>query len=164
MKTRARRSSDKVKTLPSLLAALSRDRKAGKKIVFTNGCFDILHIGHIRYLQKARSLGDRLVIGVNSDASVRRLKGPDRPVTRERDRAEVLAALECVDYAVLFSEDTPEALIRAVHPDLLVKGGDWKKSAIVGSAFVGSYGGKVRSLPFINGYSTTGLIQKIQTL
>lgn len=164
MNTKARSSAVKFKTLPSLLAVLAGDKKSGKKIVFTNGCFDILHIGHLRYLERARGLGDRLVIGVNSDASVRRLKGSDRPVTRERDRAALLAALECVDYTVLFSEDTPERLIRAIRPDFLVKGGDWKKEAIVGSAFVESYGGKVRSLPFVNGYSTTGLIQKIQKL
>jgi len=152
----------KLKSLSALLSLLKSKKKLYKKIVFTNGCFDILHVGHIRYLHRARSLGGCLVIGLNTDASVKKLKGPGRPVTGERERAEVLGALACVDYVILFSDKTPERLIRAIRPDYLVKGGDWKKNQIVGSAFVESYGGKVLSLPFIKGFSTTGLLGKIK--
>ena len=154
----------KLKSLKTIASALSRDRKKRKKIVFTNGCFDILHAGHIRTLKRARSLGDFLVVGLNADSSVRILKGADRPVTGQRGRAEVLSALECVDAVVIFSEKTPEKLIRAVKPDFLVKGGDWKKKDIVGSAFVESYGGRVRSLPFVKGFSTSAVLRKIRKL
>lgn len=133
-----------------------------KRIVFTNGCFDLLHVGHIRYLKEARSLGDFLVVGVNSDASVRRLKGAQRPVQSQSDRAEILASLVSVDMAVIFEEDTPLQLIQAVRPDVLVKGGDWSIDAIVGGDFVLSYGGDVRSLQFIEGRSTTEIIHKIE--
>lgn len=132
----------------------------GRKVVFTNGCFDLLHIGHVRYLQAARDLGTDLIVGVNSDASVKRLKGPERPIQIENDRAEILAALGCVSWTVLFTEDTPERLIQAIRPDVLVKGGDWKIEQIVGGTFVQSYGGEVRSLQFIDGKSTTKLIEK----
>jgi len=152
----------KLKTLPQLVSILKNKKRSGQKVVFTNGCFDILHLGHVRYLTKARSLGDLLVIGLNTDSSVRKLKGPTRPVTPEKERAEVLGALACVDYIVFFSDSTPERLIRALRPDFLVKGGDWRKEQIVGSAFVESYGGKARSLPFVKGFSTTGLIKKIK--
>jgi len=131
-----------------------------QKIVFTNGCFDWLHVGHIRYLQEAKSCGDILVVGVNTDESVRKLKGPTRPVQNESDRAEILAALSSVDYTVLFSEETPLELIKVVRPDILVKVGDWKPDQIVGSDLVLKNGGKVFSLQFINGKSTTGLINK----
>lgn len=131
-----------------------------KKIVFTNGCFDLLHVGHVRYLQEARRLGDFLFVGVNSDSSVKILKGPERPIQNENDRAEILAALACVDAVMIFSEETPEKLIQRVKPNILVKGGDWKISAIVGSDFVQSYGGEVFSLQFIEGKSTTKLIEK----
>lgn len=133
-------------------------------MVFTNGCFDILHVGHIRYLRQARLLGDALVVGVNTDASVRRLKGPLRPLVSERERAEVLSALTAVDHVVLFDGDTPLSLIRAVSPDFLVKGGDWKKTSIVGWDFVESYGGKVRSLKFVEGRSTSRLAEKIRKI
>jgi D-beta-D-heptose 7-phosphate kinase/D-beta-D-heptose 1-phosphate adenosyltransferase len=133
-----------------------------KKIVFTNGCFDLLHVGHVRYLQEAKKLGDLLVVGVNSDASVKRLKGPTRPVQTENDRAEILAALGAVDYTVIFTEDTPLDLIQKVKPGVLVKGGDWKPEQIVGSDFVMSQGGKVMSLQFVDGKSTTKLIEKAQ--
>jgi rfaE bifunctional protein nucleotidyltransferase chain/domain len=133
-----------------------------KKIVFTNGCFDWLHVGHIRYLQQARGLGDVLVVGVNSDDSVKRLKGPTRPVQNETDRAEILAALGSVDFTVIFSEDTPAKLIEAVRPAVLVKGGDWKIDQIVGAPFVQSYGGEVHSLQFVDGKSTSKLIEKAQ--
>ncbi len=157
-------AEQKIKSLAQLPRVLARHKKLGKKVVFTNGCFDILHVGHVRYLSEAKALGDVLVVGLNRDASVRKLKGAGRPVTPERERAEVLAALQSVDYVVFFSESTPERLIRALRPDFLVKGGDWKKSQIAGSAFVESYGGKVRSLQFIKGFSTTGLIAKIRKL
>jgi len=137
--------------------------RQGKKIVFTNGCFDLLHIGHVRYLQEARKLGDFLIVGINSDASVKRLKGPTRPIQSENDRAEILAALGCVDMTVLFEEDTPENLIRQIRPDLLVKGGDWKIDQIAGGGFVQSYGGQVMSLQFIEGKSTTNIIKKSAT-
>lgn len=151
-----------VRTFDTIEAALAPLRSQGKKIVFTNGVFDLLHIGHVRYLQEARSLGDALVIGVNADASVKRLKGPTRPIQNENDRAEILAALACVDFTVIFTEDTPENLIHKVRPDVLVKGGDWKIESIVGAPFVMSYGGKVMSLQFVDGKSTTKIIEKSQ--
>jgi rfaE bifunctional protein nucleotidyltransferase chain/domain len=134
----------------------------GKKIVFTNGCFDLLHIGHVKYLKEAKSKGDFLVVGINADASVKRLKGPTRPIQNETDRSEILAALESVDATVIFTEDTPENLIKMVHPDVLVKGGDWKINQIVGGEFVQSYGGQVLSLMFIDGKSTTSIVSKIE--
>ncbi len=137
-------------------------KSQNKKIVFTNGCFDLLHVGHVRYLQEAKKLGDVLVVGVNSDASVRVLKGPTRPVQVEADRAEILAALGAVDYTVIFNEETPLKLIETVKPDILVKGGDWKADQIVGSDFVIANGGKVMSLQFVDGKSTTKLIEKAQ--
>lgn len=147
-------------TLPALRAGWTFH---SQKVVFTNGCFDILHAGHARYLAEARDLGDLLVVGLNSDASVRRLKGPHRPVNNEGSRALMLASLLCVDVVVLFGEDTPEALIRQVRPDLLVKGGDWKPEQIVGNEFVTGYGGRVLSLPFHEGFSTTGMIDRIRS-
>ncbi|MFA5143139.1 MAG: D-glycero-beta-D-manno-heptose 1-phosphate adenylyltransferase [Candidatus Omnitrophota bacterium] len=145
----------------SLSKILSPLRAKGKKIVFTNGCFDIIHTGHVKYLSRARRMGDLLVIGLNSDASVRRLKGRSRPINKQSDRAKVLAALRFVDYVVIFNEDTPERLIRKVRPDFLVKGGDWDESSIVGGRFVKSYGGKVGIVSFVNGYSTTSLVRRI---
>ncbi len=136
-------------------------QKKGKKIVFTNGCFDLLHVGHVRYLKTARSLGDALVVGLNADKSVRALKGPSRPVNSERARAEVLLALQSVDFVLVFKENTPEKLIKKVRPHFLVKGGDWKKKDIVGSDFVESYGGTVKSLPFVPGFSTTSILAKV---
>jgi len=144
------------------LSRLKADR-AKKKIVFTNGCFDLLHVGHIRYLKEARSFGDLLVVGVNSDQSVKRLnKGEERPLQVEEDRLEILAALGMVDFAVLFTEDTPEKLIEKVRPDVLVKGGDWPIEKIVGASFVKSYGGEVRTLQFVEGRSTTNLVKKMR--
>lgn len=151
-----------VRTFETIEASLAPLRSQGKKIVFTNGVFDLLHVGHVRYLQEARALGDALVIGVNADASVKRLKGPTRPVQNESDRAEILAALGAVDFTVIFSEDTPANLIEKVRPDILVKGGDWKIEQIVGAPFVQSYGGKVMSLQFVDGKSTTKIIEKAQ--
>ncbi len=137
-------------------------RAEKKKIVFTNGCFDLLHIGHVSYLEEAKKLGDVLIVGINTDASVSKLKGPNRPIQNENDRAAILAALKSVDHTVLFGEDTPLNLIKKVKPDILVKGGDWKIEQIAGSDFVLSYGGDVRSLQFINGRSTTAIIEKSQ--
>lgn len=150
----------KVFTRQDLAAELKKNR-GGKKIVFTNGCFDLLHVGHVRYLQEARALGDYLVVAVNSDASVKGLKGPDRPVQMEDDRAEILAALGCVDAVTIFAEKDPVALIRLLEPDILVKGGDWTPDKILGSDIVLKKGGQVRSLPFHAGRSTSTLIQKI---
>ncbi len=138
------------------------DERTTRRVVFTNGCFDILHVGHVRYLQEARRLGDYLVVGINSDASVKRIKGPSRPLQNERDRLEIIAALECVNLATIFDEDTPEKLIEIVRPDILVKGGDWSIDKIVGAKFVLSYGGEVKSLQFIPGHSTTNIIEKMQ--
>ena len=133
-----------------------------QKIVFTNGCFDILHRGHITYLAQARQLGDLLVVGLNSDASVRRLKGPERPVNDEQSRALLLAALEMVDYVVLFEEDTPYNLILKVKPDLLVKGGDYDIHNIVGADFVRQRGGEVRTIPFVQGFSSSSIIDHLK--
>jgi len=137
-------------------------REQNKKIVFTNGCFDILHRGHIEYLTKAKEFGDVLIVGLNSDTSVKRLKGKDRPINSESDRARILDALKPVDYVVIFEEDTPLRLIQMVKPDVLVKGGDYKVEEIVGSEYVMSYGGKVEIIPFVEGKSTTKIIQKIK--
>ncbi|PWU15791.1 MAG: D-glycero-beta-D-manno-heptose 1-phosphate adenylyltransferase [Bdellovibrio sp.] len=137
-----------------------RDHRKDQRIVFTNGCFDLLHVGHVRYLKAARALGDRLIVGINTDGSVRRLKGAERPLQSENDRAEILAALESVDRTVLFDDETPERLIHLVRPDVLVKGGDWPIDQIVGSEFVQSYGGEVHSLQFVEGRSTSHLIDK----
>jgi D-beta-D-heptose 7-phosphate kinase/D-beta-D-heptose 1-phosphate adenosyltransferase len=136
----------------------------GQKVVFTNGCFDLLHRGHVAYLEEARSLGDALVVGVNTDASAARLnKGPGRPVIQEADRARVLAALACVDRVVLFDEDTPLQLITLLEPDILVKGGDYKLNEIVGKEIVEARGGRVLALPFLDGYSTSVLIGRIRS-
>ncbi len=133
-----------------------------RRIVFTNGVFDLIHVGHIEYLSKARALGDILVVGVNRDKSVRRLKGPGRPLQPERDRAKIVAALKAVDYVVLFSEDTPEKLIKQVKPDILIKGADYKVSEIVGADFVRSYGGSVRRIKLSPSRSTSLLLKKLK--
>lgn len=152
----------KIKSTPELIGRLAKHRADGQRIVFTNGCFDLLHVGHTRYLQAARDLGDLLVVGVNSDASVRSLnKGPGRPIVQEGERAEVVAALGCVDYVVLFPEADPGALIRAVQPDVLVKGGDWPADRIVGRDTVEARGGRVVTIPLIPDVSTTRLIEHI---
>lgn len=137
-------------------------KRHGQKIVFTNGCFDVLHFGHVHYLLQAKKLGDILVIGLNSDDSVRRLKGPRRPINGENERAFVLAALVCVDYVTLFEEDTPEELIKVVRPDVLVKGGDYTLDNIVGADFVTQNGGIVTTIPFVEGFSSTRIIEKLK--
>jgi len=146
----------KVQDRQALKKICDRLRAEGKKIVFTNGCFDILHIGHVRYLRQARKLGDVLIVGLNSDRSVSGIK-PGRPLNPEKSRAEVLAALSMVDYVTIFSERTPFRLIKSLRPDVLVKGGDWKKEEIVGSDIAG----ETHSLPYVKGVSTTGIIEKI---
>jgi len=148
-------------TLQQFLARRERMSKGKNKMVFTNGCFDLIHRGHIEYLREASRLGDFLVIGLNSDESVKRIKGPNRPLVNQEDRAIVLSALRFVDYVIIFEEDTPLRLIKAIKPDILVKGGDWKAEDIVGGDFVQSYGGRVLSLPYREGYSTTQLIERI---
>ena len=140
----------------------NEERLHQQKIVFTNGCFDILHRGHVTYLAQARQMGDLLVVGLNSDASVRRLKGPERPVNDEQSRALLLAALEMVDYVVLFEEDTPYNLILKVKPDLLVKGGDYDIDNLVGADFVRQRGGEVRTIPFVQGFSSSSIIDHLK--
>ena len=152
----------RVLDVPALRRELAPLRAAGKKVVFTNGCFDILHAGHARYLHEARREGDVLVVGLNSDASVSRLKGEGRPVVPEADRAELLASLECVDYVVVFPEDTPQRLIEQVEPDVLVKGEDWKTKGVVGAEFVEARGGKVVLVNLLPGRSTTGIVERVR--
>ena len=144
------------------VALVARLRQAGKTIVFTNGVYDILHPGHVRYLQAARALGDALIVGVNSDRSVRANKGPSRPVNPEAERAEVIAALSSVEAAIVFDEDTPHEIISRLQPDVLVKGADWAEDAIVGGDIVEARGGRVVRMPIEKGFSTTNLIGKIR--
>jgi rfaE bifunctional protein nucleotidyltransferase chain/domain len=172
----------KVKSLDGLLRSVEKMRAHGKRIVFTNGCFELLHVGHVGYLQAARELGDVLVVGLNSDASVRAIKGPPRPLVPEAERSELLAALECVDFVVVFAEPTAESLVAALKPDIYVKGGDYKatgsREQVVGSdakpntlpigqkiapemRVVQSYGGQIVVLPYSSGHSTTTLIENI---
>ena len=158
---RPRRARDKVKSLAAVVRAVRRAQAAGRRVVFTNGCFDLLHRGHTRYLEQARALGDLLVVAINGDASVRTLKGRGRPVVPAEERAEVLAALAAVDLVLIFDDLTPARVIHAVRPDVLVKGGDWPISQIVGADFVQSRGGIARSLPYVDGASTTELIRRV---
>ncbi|MDD5496602.1 MAG: D-glycero-beta-D-manno-heptose 1-phosphate adenylyltransferase [Candidatus Omnitrophica bacterium] len=153
--------TEKIKQGAALSRAVKALRSKGKRIVFTNGCFDILHYGHIKYLHDAKRLGDILVIGLNSDRSVKALKGSGRPINKALDRARVLAALGFVDLVTVFDEETPAKLIKRIEPDILVKGGDWRMEDIVGSKFVRSRGGRVFSLPFVKGYSTTKTIKRM---
>jgi D-beta-D-heptose 7-phosphate kinase/D-beta-D-heptose 1-phosphate adenosyltransferase len=152
----------KIKELPEARKQIDKLRSENKKIVFTNGCFDILHIGHARYLYAARELGEFLIVAVNSDSSVKTIKGPDRPVMNQAERSEMLAALECVDMVVIFDEDNPLEVIKYLMPDILVKGGDWKEEDIIGADVVRAAGGEVRRIPFINGFSTSDIIKKIE--
>ena len=153
----------KLKRLDELIKIVEGLKKKEKKIIFTNGCFDILHLGHIRYLREAKRLGDILIIGLNSDHSVRSLKGPNRPLVKEKSRAEILSALEMVDYIVIFNELTPKNLIDKILPHILVKGGDWKKEEVVGRDTVEAQGGEVVIIPEVKGYSTSALINKIRS-
>lgn len=151
----------KLQSFESITDTLAQWRAAGQRIVFTNGCFDLLHYGHLHYLAQAKDLADRLVVGLNSAASVRRLKGPHRPINDELTRTHLLASLQMIDAVVVFESDTPLELIKIVQPEILVKGGDWKPEQIVGSDLVLARGGQVLSLPFVEGYSTTNIEQKI---
>jgi D-beta-D-heptose 7-phosphate kinase/D-beta-D-heptose 1-phosphate adenosyltransferase len=151
----------KVKARRELLRIINDLKAEGKRIVFTNGCFDLLHIGHVRYLKKAKALGDVLVVGVNGDASVRKLKGPKRPILPEAERAEILSGLGCVDYITLFDEMNPLKLITSLRPNVLVKGGDWTKEQTVGKEVVERSGGEVVIIPFVKGASTSNLIETI---
>jgi D-beta-D-heptose 7-phosphate kinase/D-beta-D-heptose 1-phosphate adenosyltransferase len=159
---RGHRDSDvKIKNLDVLAKLVEAERSRGRKIVFTNGCFDLLHVGHVKYLQKARSFGDLLILGLNSDASIRRLKGEKRPLINEDERAHILAALDCIDYVLIFEEDTPLQIITALRPDVLVKGGDYTLDGVVGREVVESYGGRVELVSFVDGKSTTNIIEKV---
>ena len=149
-------------TIAEAAALVARLRAAGQTIVFTNGVFDLLHPGHVRYLQQARAAGDALIVGVNSDRSVRANKGSFRPIVPEDERAEVVAALACVDAVVIFDEETPHEVIAALQPDVLVKGADWAADAIVGRDIVEARGGKVVRMPLESGYSTTAIVEKIR--
>ena len=157
MRSKILKLSDLVKVLESL-------REAGKRIVFTNGCFDILHAGHVRYLTAARSKGDALVLGLNSDVSVKSIKPENRPIVSQDQRAEVLAGLACVDYITIFDEPDPLVLIQTIKPDVLIKGADWKETDIIGSDVVKSYGGKVIRIEVVPGISTSRIIQRILKL
>jgi D-glycero-beta-D-manno-heptose 1-phosphate adenylyltransferase len=153
-----------VLTFEQTILRFAKDKRNGRTVVFTNGCFDLLHPGHIRSLEAARSLGDVLIVGINSDESVRALKGPNRPVIPEQERAEILASLECVDAVTIFPELTPQNLIAALLPDVLVKGGDWPGDQIVGRPEVEAGGGRVARIDIVPGYSTSALLQKIRNL
>jgi D-beta-D-heptose 7-phosphate kinase/D-beta-D-heptose 1-phosphate adenosyltransferase len=152
---------DKIKNLAALKKIIAGLKKSGKKIVFTNGCFDLIHFGHAKYLEDAKDKGDILVVAVNSDSSIRKIKGRNRPIIEEKNRLRMMAALESVDFVLIFSEETPLRVIKALKPDILVKGADWDKNNIVGSDFVASYGGRVSTIKLVQGLSTTTLIHKI---
>jgi D-beta-D-heptose 7-phosphate kinase/D-beta-D-heptose 1-phosphate adenosyltransferase len=154
----------KILTRDELLIERQALRDAGRKLVFTNGVFDILHVGHVRYLQRARELGDALVVAVNSDASVRELKGDTRPLMNENDRAEILAALESVDYVTIFDDISPRSLIAQLLPDVLVKGGDYTLDQIHGREEVEAAGGRVTTIPFVNGASTTEILKRLRII
>ncbi|WP_276498323.1 D-glycero-beta-D-manno-heptose 1-phosphate adenylyltransferase [Pontibacter litorisediminis] len=155
-------SKEKIYSLPQLLEQVQSWRAQGQQIVFTNGCFDLLHLGHVDYLEKAKQLGDKLVLGLNTDASISRIKGPSRPLQDEMSRARVMASLLFVDAVVLFDEDTPLKLIEAVQPDILVKGDDYAVEQIVGHEVVQARGGSVKTVPLVKGYSTTSIVKKIE--
>jgi D-beta-D-heptose 7-phosphate kinase/D-beta-D-heptose 1-phosphate adenosyltransferase len=150
-------------TIDEAVAFVGRARADGKRVVFTNGVFDLLHPGHVRYLQHARSLGDALIVGINSDRSVGMVKGPGRPITPELERAEILAALACVDVVAVFDEETPFEIISAIQPDVLVKGADWAENAIVGRDIVEARGGKVIRAAIAQGYATSAIVAKIRS-
>lgn len=155
-------STDKIFTIPQLQDRLQIWHNQNQKIVFTNGCFDLLHLGHVDYLEKARNLGDKLVLGLNTDASISRIKGPNRPLQDEKSRARIMASLLFIDAVVLFNEDTPLELIKIVQPDILVKGDDYTIESIVGHEVVLARGGEVKTIPLVKGYSTTNIVNKIE--
>jgi D-beta-D-heptose 7-phosphate kinase/D-beta-D-heptose 1-phosphate adenosyltransferase len=154
--------NDKIVPFSGLKPLCARLSARSKRIVFTNGCFDILHAGHVKYLRKARDLGDVLILGLNSDSSVKRIKGPSRPIVSQEDRAAVVSSLGCVDHVVIFGEDTPARLIREIRPSVLVKGADWKVADIAGADFVKSYGGRVATVTLVKGRSTSDIVRKIK--
>jgi rfaE bifunctional protein nucleotidyltransferase chain/domain len=151
----------KIKNIKAIKSILARLKKQRQRVVFTNGCFDLLHVGHIRYLRKAKSLGDILVVGLNTDRSVKQIKGEKRPIVPQKERAEILASLEYVDYVVLFDEPDPFSLIEKVKPTILVKGADWPKDKIIGGDVVEKAGGRVVRIPLVVGASSTGIIERI---
>ena len=151
-------------SMEEAILRFGRQKRNGRRVVFTNGCFDLLHPGHIQSLEQARALGDALIVGINGDASIRQLKGPGRPILPELERAEILAALECVDGVVIFHELTPREIIAALLPDILVKGGDWAGDQIIGREEVEAAGGHVVSVPVVPGYSSTAILEKIRTI
>jgi rfaE bifunctional protein nucleotidyltransferase chain/domain len=155
-------TSSKILSLPQAIEQAAQWQADGQQLVFTNGCFDIVHLGHIDYLEKARALGDKLVLGLNTDASVSRIKGPLRPVVNEYARSRMMAAMQFVDLVVLFDEPTPKELIEAIRPNILVKGDDYTVATIVGADFVLANGGRVETIPLVKGYSTTSLIERIK--
>ncbi len=152
---------EKIKTRQELKAVITELKDQGRRIVFTNGCFDILHVGHIRYLEKAKEYGDHLVVAINSDSSVKAIKGEGRPVIPQDERAEIVAALVCVDSVIIFDEVDPLALIKLLKPHVLVKGGDWTEETIIGGDVVKASGGRVITIPFVEGVSTSGIIERI---
>lgn len=152
----------KIKKLGELGSIVTKAKSKNQKIIFTNGCFDLLHLGHVHLLREAKKLGDLLIVALNSDSSVRKIKGPNRPILPETERAELIASLEMVDYVTIFSQPDPAALIGALKPDILVKGGDWSQDQIIGRDTVEGNGGRVVALPFLTGHSTTNIIEKIR--
>jgi len=156
------RYREKIVDRATAVAKVTAARRAGKRVVFTNGCFDLMHVGHVRYLAAARDAGDLLVVAINADASVQRLKGPERPLVPEAARAEVLAALAAVDLVTIFEEDTPAEVIAALRPDVLVKGADWAPDQVVGRDTVEAHGGRVELIPVVEGFSTTALVDRIR--
>lgn len=154
-------SESKVVSLLKLKAIVTKLKARKKRIVFTNGCFDIVHIGHVKYLEKASHFGDILIVGINSDRSIKNIKGPKRPIVEQSDRARVIAGLGCVDYVSVFDEATPIKLIKAIKPDVLVKGADWELNKMVGADYIKSYGGKAVSIPLVKGRSTSNIIRRI---
>lgn len=157
-------AKDKILSRDNVASEVKKWQTEGKKVVFTNGCFDILHIGHVDYLEKARELGDKLVLGLNTDASVSRIKGPQRPIVNEESRSRVIAALGFVDAVTFFDEETPKELIEALKPDILVKGNDYLAENIVGAEFVIKNGGEVKTIPLVEGFSTSNIVNKIKNL
>lgn len=157
------RTADKIKNLPAAIRQVTQWKEQGKRVVFTNGCFDLLHLGHVDYLEKARNLGDVLVVGLNTDDSVSRFKGPRRPIQDQGSRSRVMAALQAVDMVVFFNEDTPLELISALVPQVLVKGSDYLAENIVGAEVVKNAGGEVKTIEFVPGYSTTRIVERIKT-
>lgn len=153
---------EKLKSLPEIAGIAAAARQRGQRVVFTNGCFDLLHRGHVHILREAKAAGDLLIVGINTDRSVRAIKGPARPILSEIDRSELIASLEMVDYVVLFDQPTPIDLIAAIRPGVLAKGGDWGPDQVVGAEVVRQYGGEVKRIPYLQGFSTTEIIERIR--